>query len=518
MTVKDDRNEGGIFVFDSLTTSLPSDPANFVVYGNSFASFLLGQTFIADWSKPAPLRTYFDSMWGFYGEDTIKLTPKLTLSLGLRYELPIYAKEVNGITSFLDINTPNPGAGNLPGALVFLGKGQGRTGTYSMFGSYHYAFSPRISLTYALNKATVLRAGYGVFRIYPDYGRLNGCNYWCAGFSEEVLQYSMDFINPIFPLDQGVPSTPNPPIFDPALNNGGAVSWINENANKPAFMGSWTLDVQRDLPFQMMLDVAYVGSTTVHTWTGLENINQVDPKYLSLGNLLYKNVYDGGAVAQGIKPPYAGFQGSVAQALRPYAQYNSIGDMYQPTGYADYESLQVRFQKRFSKGLSFLVAYTYSKELGVPGSDTLGDTAGGGSVMALDTYNRRIEKAVVPWNEPQALAFSWMYELPVGRGKHFLPNLSSPLNQVIGGWQINTIQTYHSGVPISVTGGPPVPCLTVAAAETPTGLTGFRLTCGQQRHKAWAVSIPTKTCTSISTPLASQLHSPWATPLPTCPT
>jgi hypothetical protein len=326
-----------------------------------------------------------------------------------------------------------------------------------MFGSYHYAFSPRISLTYALNKATVLRAGYGVFRIYPDYGRLNGCNYWCAGFSEEVLQYSMDFINPIFPLDQGVPSTPNPPIFDPALNNGGAVSWINENANKPAFMGSWTLDVQRDLPFQMMLDVAYVGSTTVHTWTGLENINQVDPKYLSLGNLLYKNVYDGGAVAQGIKPPYAGFQGSVAQALRPYAQYNSIGDMYQPTGYADYESLQVRFQKRFSKGLSFLVAYTYSKELGVPGSDTLGDTAGGGSVMALDTYNRRIEKAVVPWNEPQALAFSWMYELPVGRGKHFLPNLSSPLNQVIGGWQINTIQTYHSGVPISVTGGPTVP-------------------------------------------------------------
>jgi hypothetical protein len=457
MTVQDNRNIGGTFTFDSNSTSLP-DSSNFAVWGNSFASFLLGQVYGASWAKPAPVRTYFDDLWAFYAEDTIKLSPKATLNIGLRYELPIYAKEVLGQESYLDITVPNPGAGGLPGAMIFHGKGAGRTGTYNIFGSYHDAFAPRIALTYAFNSKTVARLGYGVFRIYPNYGRLNGCNFWCGGYGEDLATSSTNSgVTPAFLLDAGVPSSPTPPIFDPTLDNNGAISWVNPSSNKPAFMGSWSVDVERDLPSNMMVDVAYVGSNTVHTWTGLENINQVNPSYLSLGNTLYESAYSSDAVAAGIKIPYTGFQGSVAQALRPYPQYTAIYDMYQPTGYANYNSLQVRAQKRFSGGLSFLLAYTFAKELGTPGGDTFGDIYGGGGTGSLNTFDRRIEKSIVGWNQNHTLVASWIYELPFGRGKHFLSSLSGPANQIIGGWQINSIETYNSGTPIGVGGGPDIP-------------------------------------------------------------
>ena len=154
------------------------------------------------------------------------------------------------------------------------------------------------------------------------------------------------------------------PDFDPSLNNSGTITWINSRSNKPALMQSWTLDIQRQLPFNVMLNAGYVGSHTTGIWTGLEDINQVDPKYLSLGNLLYADASSPEAASAGIKVPYPGFAGSVAQALRPYPQFSTINDFYQPTGFGVYHSFQVRLQKRYSNGLSFLGAYTLSKNIG----------------------------------------------------------------------------------------------------------------------------------------------------------
>ena len=265
-------------------------------------------------------------------------------------------------------------------------------------------------------------------------------------------------ITPAFNLDSGFPlANLNLPNFDPTQNNNGSGTYVNSNAYRPAIMQSWTLDIQRQLPFGVMLDTAYVASRTTGTWTGLENINQVDPKYLSLKGTLRSDIGSPEAAAAGIGSPYPGFSGSVAQALRPYPQYTTIWDMFQPTGYSTYHSLQARLQKNLSNGLSFLTSYTFSKNIGVQGSDSFGDPFGGGGATAMDTFNRKLDKAILGIDQTHVLVISWNYELPFGHGKRFASNSNPVLNAVIGGWQVNSIERYQSGVPVAVSGGGNIP-------------------------------------------------------------
>ena len=458
MEAQDVDNRAGVFNITSLATSQPNDP-NFSNWGNSFASLMLGQIQSAYRQQPAPVQHFHDSLFSWYVDDNIRLTKKLTLSLGLRYELPLYVVEDNGIVSFLNLSRPNPAAGGLPGALQFQGTGTGRSGSLNIFGAYHKAFAPRLALAYALNQKTVVRAGYGVFRLYPNYGRMNSGVFWNSGFGATLSSSSTDSgIHPAFNLDQGFPiGDLNLPNFDPTQNNGGSATYVNSSANKPAFMQSWTLDIQRTLPYSMILDTAYVASHTTGLWTGLENINQVDPKYLSLGNTLLEDIGSKDAAAAGVRPPYAGFTGSVGQALRPHPQYTTINDMFQPTGYNTYHSLQLRLQKQYSNGLSLLTSYTFSKNIGAQGSDTFGDIFGGGGLNAIDSFNRKLEKSLAPIDQTHVLVLSWVYELPFGKGKHFLSQMNPVANTILGGWQINSIERYQSGTPISVSGGSNIP-------------------------------------------------------------
>lgn len=459
MTVGDFTNVAGTFNFSNLNTSLPDSP-NFSSWGNPIASLELGQVFSANRSVPPPIQHFYDDFIALYAQDTIKVKQNVTLSLGLRYELPLYAKESHNTVSFLSLFLPNPEAGNIPGALQFLGNGnplRGNTG--SIFGAYHVAFSPRIGLTYALNSKTVVRTGYGIFRIYPNYGRLNETSLWTNGYGYSPSVTSTNSgVTPAFNLDQGFPpSNITLPDLNPSLLNGQTAAWVNGSANVPAFMQAWTFDIQRYLPFNMMADVAYVGSHTTGLWTGLENIDQVNPKYLSLGQTLFADINSPEAAAAGITAPYPGFTGSVAQALRPFPQYTGIYDMFQPTGDNRYDSLQVRVQKPFSNGLTLLLSYTLSKNIGKYGGDTFGDPFGGGGFTSLNTFNQAAEKSLIGIDQTHVVNLAWTYELPIGRGKRFFGSAGPVLNQLVGGWQVNGIQTYASGTPVSVGGGPVLP-------------------------------------------------------------
>jgi hypothetical protein len=452
----DQTLDAGSLTFNSNSTDLPDSP-NFGSNGNSFASMMLGQVFSGIRAVPLPEQHFHDSMLAAYVQDLVKLTPKLSLSLGLRYEFPVYAVEDDGQMGLFNPTRPNPAAGNLPGALEFLGKGAGRTGTYNIFGTYTKSFSPRVSLTYQLNDKTVIRTGYGIFRLYPNYGDLNNPNalVFAPGFGATLSTSSTNQgITPAFNLDAGFPAQNiTLPNFDPSQNNGGTVTYINSRSNRPAFMQSWTLDVQHNLPWAIMLDVAYVGSHATGIWSGVENINQVNPKHLSLGSTLDADINSPEAAAAGITPPYPGFQGSVAQALRPFPQYTTINDFYQPTGYNVYHSMQVRAQKRYANGLSFLGAYTLSKNIGIEPANTFGSWFGAAAQTSLNTFNQAAEKSLVGTDRTHVFILSWTYELPFGRSKRYLGGINPVLNQIIGGWQINAIQTYESGTPIAVSGG-----------------------------------------------------------------
>ena len=231
-TVGDFDNEAGSFNFDARSTSQPNDP-NFNNWGNAFASLLLGQVFSATRSIPPPINHFRDTFWGFYAEDSFKANNRLTITLGLRYELPFLVRERDGLISLFNPALPNPGAGGRLGALEFLGTGPGRTGSTNIFGpTYLKAFSPRAALAYAIDGKTVARLGYGTFYIYPNYGRIGagGCGLaWCQGFGALPSVSTTDSgVTPAFLLDNGFPATNvTAPNFDPTIANNGAAAYIN---------------------------------------------------------------------------------------------------------------------------------------------------------------------------------------------------------------------------------------------------------------------------------------------------
>jgi hypothetical protein len=253
-------------------------------------------------------------------------------------------------------------------------------------------------------------------------------------------------------------------------------------------MNSWTFNIQRELPGQFLADIGYVGQHSRFLPGGLENINQVPAEFLRLGNTLNANINSDAARAAGVGTPYTGFTGSVAQALRAFPQYTDIRNLLQPTGWNKYHSLQVRVQKRYSNGLSMLIAYTLSKNF-IHGSGYTGWGDDAANARPLDTANRGLEKRLAQFDIPNNLVLSWNYELPFGRGKRFVNVSSRAANLLVGGWQVNAIHEYRSGTPIFAAGGGPIPLFgggnrpnRVAGANPLTGISHGSFDPGRDRY------------------------------------
>ncbi len=442
----------GAFTFSPLSTANLTSAAA-AQQGNGWASLLLGQVFSATRLIPAPLRRMRNQYYAWYVEDVIKLNRKFTLTLGLRHEIPTVVREADSRQSRLNLSLPNPGAGGRLGALEFLAPGGLLTPTYTR------AFSPRLGIAYSLNEKTVIRTGFGIFYSPTNatsVGRQAGL--FSSGFSfPQIFAQTTSGRVPALLLDSGVPAftgtLPNP---DPSLVNNGVIEFMNPGAGKPGYMSSWTFNLQRELPGQFLLDMGYVGQKGSALPSGLENLNQVDVRHLSLGNTLNADINSAAAQTAGVARPYANFTGSVSQALRPYPQYTDIRNLYQPIGWSTYNALQIRLQKRYSAGFNFLAAYTLSKSLVSGGGYTgLGDDAAGS--RPLDTNNRAIEKRLAGFDTPHNLVLSWGYELPFGKGRKMLSGVGRLGDALVGGWQVNAIQRYVSGTPVGVGGGGVIP-------------------------------------------------------------
>ena len=445
----------GEFDFNAAETS------NGGVGGEPVASSLFGlvNTSTLNYGNFSGIR-YKD--FSFYGQDTYKLTARLTLNYGLRYDVDIPATEAQHRFSMVDPTLANPGAGNIPGAYTYFGSGPGRNGRTRPQDVYRKAFGPRLGFAYSINDKTVLRGGYGIF--YEPLKEGSFADQDSLGF------FNRQTISPTnggpIQIDNGVTHIfPASGPFTPQGQNGSnGVIQVPANSGRPADIQSWNLDVQRQIATNLAISVAYVGSKGTHL-PALNIIpNQVNPANLSLGSDLTMDVgcLTSGkcpnAIAAGIKVPYAGFTGNINQALRPYPQYgdfNQEDNSFSPdrTGNSTYHAMQLQLNKRFAQGLSFLVSYTVSKNI------TDADSAGPGvsgfigtnSFIGENSYNRAAEKAVSQLDTPQSLVASFFYELPVGRGKRFL-NSGSGLDRLVGGWYVSGIASYHSGTPMEVYG------------------------------------------------------------------
>jgi hypothetical protein len=435
---------GNLF-FGALETDLPNSPT-FGQAGNSFASFLLGQVDRYQRQIGAAERTFKIPYAAFFGADTIQLTSKLTLNLGLRYELAFpWRDEDPGRISAINLTTPNPGAGGRPGAYVY-----GNDAVVPEVDKK--AFGPRIGVTYALNNKTVVRAGFGIIYSVSNAATTGASqfgNSYQLGFTAVQDQGSINNgITAVRLLRDGFPQfTGTLPNRDPALNIGGVADYYNPGGAKQAYQQTWTLDVQRELPFGIFADAAYVGNHGLRLPGNLENLNQVPVQYLGLGPLLNQPIDSPEAIAAGFGLPYPGFTGTVGQALRPYPQYLSINNSFQPSGSSSYNSMQVKVQKRFSDGLSFLTSYTLSKTLTNTGLSGFAIFNNG----ARDTANRGLEKGLAGNDRTHNLVTSFVYELPFSRGA------KGAAGKLARGWSLAGVVRYQSGTPIGIGGGPPLP-------------------------------------------------------------
>ncbi|PYV88755.1 MAG: hypothetical protein DMG05_15025, partial [Acidobacteria bacterium] len=339
----------GTFNFINLETSQPNSP-NYSIWGSALASFLLGQVDSASKLGQGVKRTFEQYYLAFFVDDKIQMSPKLTLTLGLRYDVP-WAYRDNERMSGIDLNLPNPGAGNRPGAYIFGADKIAAPIDWKEFG-------PRIGLAYSWNGKTVIRAGYGLLYSQTNGTALGGFqfgNAWQAGFAgaSTSIRSTNNGVSAAFPLDSGFPSLPPPQNnLVPSINIGGAADYMSPHGGKAGRTHNWQLSIQRELPLGIVLDTAYVGNKGTHLPSGLDNFNQVPFQYLSLGALLNQDISSPEAIAAGIVSPFPGFSGSVAQALRPFPQYTYIYSGAQPIGNLSYHSFQAKAQKRFGNSPS----------------------------------------------------------------------------------------------------------------------------------------------------------------------
>jgi len=358
----------------------------------------------------------------------------------------------------------------LLGAIRFLGDGPGRDSSRQSFAdTYYKAFGPRFGFAYQLAKNTVVRGGYGL-----SYGQgnatagLRDSQKFIYGFNAAPSYATTDAgATPAFYWDNGFPTNwPKPPFIDPTVQNGTNVTMIGRGDGRPPKFQNFTFNVQQAINEHTSVEAAYVGVKGGWLGNGLISINQLDPKYLSLGSLLTQSVTSTAAQAAGIKIPYPGFTGSVAQALRPYPQYLNIVNNSNPNGNSTYHALQLKVTHRLSHGLTLLGAYTWAKTL------TDGSIAAGGGPAGQDYYNRGLEKSLSPNDVPQIFVVAYTWELPFGKGKKLWN--SGVAAAIAGGWQLSGIQQYSVGKPVQLTANNGLPLFN--GVLRPNLITGVPLT------------------------------------------
>jgi hypothetical protein len=436
----------GQFNFNRLgTAGFDASGNNLSPTGDAFASFLLGQ--VQDANQTIPVEpTFREGYTAAWVNDEFKMSDKLTLTLGLRFDYQLARTEVNDQYSTFDPNTPNPGAGNHPGAIIFAGTGPGRAGTRTFEHPDKDAWGPRIGAAYRINDRSALRGGYGIYYAHVAFDQFVGQP--TVGFQDNALAANTtNGIQPAFLLDQGFPASAiqQPPFIDPTFGLGTApIAVAKDGLTLPRFQ-NWSITYERELTSNMMLDVSYIGnhgSRLNHSWQTLGvDSNMNSPSVLGLGTaVLQSNINSDLAHAAGIQSPYPGFNGNVAQALRKYPQYQNIIWRGVPTGESQYHALELVLERRFSRGLQWRVGYTYSNLHNNGAESAQGDNGINGTVQ--DPSNP------LPWglsfdDTPHVFLTGFTWEIPGPSG-----GLSQTL---LANWHVSGIIRYESGRPLGIT-------------------------------------------------------------------
>jgi len=454
------------FTFDTAWTRGPNanSPAAPSGFGQSVASLLLGLPTGGGIWRPASYSEQSTS-WGFFLQDDWKLTKKLTVNLGLRWEFETalqerYDRSVRGFNASGAIPwaaqaraayatnpvTERPASDfNVQGGLTFAGvNGQ----SSALYNTPKLNLMPRVGFAYQVRPNTVLRGGYGVFNGFLGQRR---SDVFQTGFSRQTdFQVTNNgFLSPTATLANPLPTGQLFPIlgaglgFETGIDTG--LTFFNDSPKVP-YMQRWQFGIQQALPGGFLAEIGYVGNRGTRIETN-RDLNAIPNSYLSsdltrTAAMVATNNYLSGNLAnpfRGLVPESApnlnaATTRSRSALLRPVPQFGSLTTTTNQ-GYSWYHSLQLQMERRFSKGFTLQGNYTFSKFME--------------ATAYLNAADARPVEVISDFDIPHRLVASGIYELPFGKGRRFGSGSHAVVNGIIGGWQLSAIYTYQAGAPIN---------------------------------------------------------------------
>lgn len=440
---RESRATSGTFSFSAGMTQGPNPTTAASNRGNSIASLLLGtgsSGSLINSFKDVAAQSWYTAL---YFQDDWRVTKKLTLNLGLRYDLDTPRTERYDRMNYFDPTIASPlasrvpGYSNLKGGLVFVGvDGHPRT-QYIMDKNN---FAPRIGFAYQATSKTAIRGGFG--NIYAiSLQQAHGTVGPFGWRTQTDWVPSVDGITPNYLL-----SNPFPAGFNPVSGSKlGAMQQVGSNIQAPVqetltpYSMQWNFNIQHQLPSDVTLEVAYVGTRGLQLSRNDESglsLNQLDPSYMSLGSQLNQTVdnpFYGIITTGALSTPKI----SRAQSLRPYPQFTDIIPLYSTGASANYHALQTTFSKRFSKGYQFEGSYTWAKAIQE-------------GLSHPNSYNLKMSRSLADYDIAHRFVVSYIYELPFGKGRRFGAGWNRTLDLVLGQWQFNGFTTYQTGTPLTI--------------------------------------------------------------------
>lgn len=427
----------GSYSFTRAYTQGPNPVQASTTGGHGFADFLLGTPSSGTIRQLNPISTQ-GLYTALYIHDDWRLSSKLTVNVGIRWDLQQGDREKWGRIAWFDPSVASPiaqavGMPTLMGAVRWVGGDN----PLNQQETPKTDFAPRFGFAYTPVNGIVVRGGYGIFYV-PRNIQGNGLGAITA-FRDTPMTTSFDNnLTPANRISNPFPTGILLPLNDrdPGANIGAQIQ-VPFFENKSGYTQLWSLGVQWQMPGEIVMQLNYWGNKGTNLLAPSQNINQLPNQYLALGNSLNDQVSNPffGVITSG---PLSSRTISRRQSLLPYPQYfgdSGVQRVFFPSGNSSYHAGTLQAERRMSETLTFLLGYTWSKAI-----DDLN--------TPIDVYNRSLSRALSAFDTPHQFIGSWVGKLPFGKGRRH--PLSGIADTIFGGWELDGIARLQSGQPVTI--------------------------------------------------------------------